>query len=55
MRESDAGPAWLTGGDYGIEGGVITTVAILASIAALYFIPFGAPPNDKVSIRSSGS
>ena len=55
MRESDAGPAWLTGGDYGIEGGVITTVAILASIAALYFMPFGAPPNDKVSIRSSGS
>ena len=55
MRESDAGPAWLTGGDYGIEGGVITTVAILASIAALYFMPFGAPPNDKASIRSSGS
>jgi membrane protease YdiL (CAAX protease family) len=55
MRESDAGPAWLTGGDYGIEGGVITTAAILISTVALYFLPFGAPPDGKEPLRSSGS
>ena len=55
MRESDAGPAWLTGGDYGIEGGVITTVAILVSIAALYLLPFGVRPHAQETVRSSGS
>ena len=47
MRESDLGPAWLTGGDYGIEGGVITTAAIAVSIAALYFLPFDARPSSQ--------
>lgn len=40
MRETDTGPAWITGGDYGIEGGVITTIALIVSAAAIYFIPF---------------
>src|SRR5688572_2322613 len=55
MRESDAGPAWLTGGDYGIEGGVITTAAIVISTAVLYFLPLGARPRGLESVRSSGS
>jgi uncharacterized protein len=55
MRESDAGPAWLTGGDYGIEGGVITTAAIVISTAILYFLPLGARPTGLESVRSSGS
>ena len=40
MRESDAGPAWLTGGDYGIEGGVVTTIALVLSMVAIWFFPF---------------
>lgn len=39
LRESDAGPAWLTGGDYGIEGGVITTVALVLSAFAIWVLP----------------
>lgn len=39
LRESDAGPAWLTGGDYGIEGGVITTVALVFSTLAVRVLP----------------
>ena len=39
MRESDAGPAWLTGGEYGIEGGVLCTIVLVASTAAIYFLP----------------
>ncbi|MGB7202872.1 MAG: type II CAAX endopeptidase family protein [Pyrinomonadaceae bacterium] len=37
LRAEDVGPAWLTGADYGIEGGVACTVALLISIAALQF------------------
>lgn len=31
MRAADAGPEWLTGGAYGVEGGLACTLAILAS------------------------
>jgi hypothetical protein len=31
LHGSDLGPAWLTGGSYGIEGGVACTVALIAS------------------------
>ena len=39
LRESDAGPAWLTGGNYGIEGGVIATVALILSTFAIKYLP----------------
>jgi len=39
MRESDIGPVWLTGGDYGIEGGVVTTIAIIVSTVFIYSLP----------------
>ena len=32
MRETDLGPEWLTGGSYGIEGGILCTIALGASI-----------------------
>ena len=38
LIEQDAGPHWLTGTTYGIEGGIACTVAILASIIAIHFI-----------------
>jgi len=41
LRESDIGPVWLTGGEYGIEGGIATTVALIISIFAIRFIPLG--------------
>ena len=31
LRASDLGPAWLTGGSYGVEGGVACTIALLLS------------------------
>lgn len=42
MRETDLGPTWLTGGDYGIEGGILTTVALIASIALIHLSPIEA-------------
>lgn len=37
LIESDAGPHWLTGTTYGIEGGIACTFAILISIAAIQY------------------
>lgn len=31
LRAVDLGPAWLTGGDYGIEGGIGSTIALVVS------------------------
>jgi hypothetical protein len=33
-------PAWLSGGDYGFEGGLACTVAILLSILIIWRLPF---------------
>lgn len=39
LIETDAGPHWLTGTTYGIEGGIACTFAIVVSIIAIKFIP----------------
>jgi membrane protease YdiL (CAAX protease family) len=36
VRAADAGPAWLTGGDYGIEGGAACTVALVAATVFIW-------------------
>jgi membrane protease YdiL (CAAX protease family) len=36
VHATDAGPAWLTGGDYGIEGGAACTVALLIAIIFIW-------------------
>lgn len=46
MRETDFGPAWLAGGDYGIEGGMATTVALLAATTAIWLVPFGRADHE---------
>jgi membrane protease YdiL (CAAX protease family) len=49
LREMDLGPAWLTGGSYGMEGGVATTIALIASTVAIWFIPFGKADAENAS------
>lgn len=39
LMEQDHGPAWLTGGDYGIEGGLAATIALIASTVVIYYLP----------------
>ncbi len=39
MLETDSGPAWLTGGDYGLEGGIACTVTLIISAAAIWLLP----------------
>lgn len=47
LRETDIGPTWLTGGDYGIEGGIATTVALVISTITVWFIPFGKGDSES--------
>jgi CAAX protease family protein len=42
LKETDGGPVWLTGGDYGIEGSIACTVALIISTVAIHFFPLKA-------------
>lgn len=52
FREIDSGPQWLTGGDYGLEGGIATTFALLLSMAALRFLPFLKPDKELLAMTA---
>ena len=39
LREIDTGPTWLTGTTYGIEGGIVCTIALIVSILVIQFLP----------------
>lgn len=48
LRGEDLGPAWLTGGDYGIEGGVACTIALVAFTLIIWRLPWvSATPELK--------
>ena len=51
LRATDAGPAWLTGGSYGIEGGVACTFALIVSTALIYYLP-NLKPGDAMQALS---
>lgn len=53
LKEIDRGPAWLTGENYGIEGGIACTVVIIIAIAAIHFLPVRA--DDEMLAISSGT
>jgi membrane protease YdiL (CAAX protease family) len=40
LKATDQGPAWLTGGSYGIEGGIAGTVALVLSTALIWWAPW---------------
>ncbi|HKX84268.1 MAG TPA: type II CAAX endopeptidase family protein [Pyrinomonadaceae bacterium] len=52
LRETETGPAWLTGGSYGIEGGIVTAIALAVSTVAIYFLPI---KNDSEELTPSES
>jgi uncharacterized protein len=41
LKEIDSGPQWLTGTTYGVEGGIVSTIALLVSTAVIYLLPMG--------------
>lgn len=52
LRETDFGPDWLTGGEYGIEGGIACTVAIIFSSVLIWFAPFLKPTEEMLALTS---
>jgi len=52
LREIDSGPTWLTGETYGLEGGIVCTIAIALSIAAIHFLPGLTPDNELVEMTT---
>ncbi len=52
MKSADSGPTWLTGGDYGIEGGIACTLALFFSIALIYFMPILKPTDEMLAFTS---
>jgi len=52
FREIDSGPIWLTGQTYGIEGGVVCTIALILSTASIHFLPILRPDKDLLAMTS---
>lgn len=54
LTELDNGPAWLTGGEYGIEASVTCTAALLLSLAVISFLPFSKTSVSDPSASADG-
>lgn len=52
LQAVDQGPTWLTGGHYGIEGGITCTIAIVVTTALIWFLPILKPTEDMVALTS---
>jgi len=52
LREIDAGPAWLTGETYGVEGGIVTTIALIISTIVIWCMPFLKPSEEMLKLTS---
>jgi uncharacterized protein len=52
LQEIDAGPIWLTGENYGIEGGIACTIALVVSIALIWYVPFLKPAEEMLAYTS---
>lgn len=50
LMSVDNGPAWLTGGAYGIEGGIACTVALILTAVAIWFAPFLKPTEEMLAL-----
>jgi len=52
FQEIDLGPIWLTGESYGVEGGIVCTIALLISILLIWFLPFLKPTEEMWALTS---
>lgn len=55
LNEIDAGPVWLTGEAYGIEGSISCTLALLAAIAATWWLPFLKASEEMEELSSDSN
>lgn len=52
LKETDGGPAWLTGENYGIEASAACTVALIVSTLAIHFLPILKPGKEMATLTS---
>ena len=52
LREVDHGPAWLTGGDYGLEASLACTIALIASTLIIWYAPFINASKEMTDLTS---
>lgn len=52
LRGDDLGPAWLTGGNYGIEGGVACTIALVVFTLLIWRTRLVAPTPELLKMTS---
>jgi hypothetical protein len=52
LQPTNAGSIVLTGGDYGIEGGIACTIALIVSTALIWFLPILKPTKEMLELTS---
>ena len=52
LQVSETGTQFVTGGDYGIEGGIACTIALIFSTALIYFLPFIKPTEEMLALTN---
>ncbi len=52
LREIDRGPMWLTGENYGIEGGIACTISLIACTLLIWFLPIFKPTEEMLELTS---
>ncbi len=52
LKEIDAGPIWLTGENYGIEGGIACTIALIVSTLLIWRLPIFKPTTEMWELTS---
>jgi hypothetical protein len=52
LRGDDVGPAWLTGGNYGIEGGVACTIALVVFTLLVWWTRLVSPTPELLKLTS---
>jgi uncharacterized protein len=52
LKAQDVGPAWLTGGSYGLEGGVAGTITIVLSTLLIWKLPFVSAAPELMKLTS---
>ena len=52
LKAQDVGPAWLTGGSYGLEGGIACTIALIASTLVIWRTGFVEATPEMLKLTS---
>lgn len=52
VRVTETGNSFITGGDYGVEGGIACTIALVVSTVLIYFAPFLKPTAEMFALTN---